>query len=338
MWPLIGNEHITKYLEKSIVNKNVNNAYIFSGPDNLGKTTLAIYFAKILLCQENKDKFNLNPCNKCKNCLSLSKDFDDEEQNICFDFYCIKKDKEKKNIGIGQIRDLIINLNMSSFSDSYKVVVIKHAENMTIEASNAILKTMEETKKKVVIILTVNDLEKIPKTIQSRSQIFNFYPVKSDKIYDNLVNNYNVSRGYAKDYARLCLGRPALAQKFLENRDFFETYEKRANIFLSFWGESIHKRFLFIEEIVDKNKGQEASIIALRTLEIWQGVLRDLLMLQVGRKELIRHKNIAESNEYLKIEITNIFDLFISIKRAKEEIESNVNPVLALQGVAVEIK
>jgi DNA polymerase-3 subunit delta' len=67
-WPLVGNSHISDFLEKCLVNKSISGTYIFTGPDNLGKTTLAKNFAKILLCRERGQEAVLLPCGKCDSC------------------------------------------------------------------------------------------------------------------------------------------------------------------------------------------------------------------------------------------------------------------------------
>ena len=201
-WPLIGNGHIFEFLSKSLAKKNMSGSYIFTGPANLGKTTAAHFFAQSLVCEDADS--SRRPCGKCPACSEASK-------NIHSDIYLIKREEDKKNISIEQVRDFIRNLGMSSFLNSYKIGIIKGAENLNESGFNALLKTLEEPKDKVVIILTVTDLEALPKTIISRSQILRFRAVAGDIIYDELVKNYKASRSQAKNFSRLAAGRPAWA-------------------------------------------------------------------------------------------------------------------------------
>ena len=103
-WPLVGNRHIIEFLTKSISNNKITGSYIFTGPDNLGKTTVANYFARSLICQDTTK--GILPCGTCPACQQAKK-------GIYGDISLIKKDKDKKNISIEQIRDFIRTLGLS---------------------------------------------------------------------------------------------------------------------------------------------------------------------------------------------------------------------------------
>ena len=156
-WPLVANTQISEYLRKSILNNRIGGTYIFAGPDNLGKTTVAKFFAQIMLCQ-NSDKASKDPmpCGACVSCRKLALKNDNVESGqaslseIHGDFHIINKEKDKKNIAISQIRDFIGILNLSSFGGNYKLGLIKHAESLSDNAANALLKTLEEPKDKTI--------------------------------------------------------------------------------------------------------------------------------------------------------------------------------------------
>ena len=330
-WPLIGNSHIIEYLAKSIANNKVAGSYIFTGPDNLGKTTVANFFASSLICTA-KDKKDA-PCGQCLPCQQAAK-------GIHGDIHLIKKDKEKKNISIEQVRDFIRTLGLSSFLNSYKIGIIKHAEDLSLEAVNALLKTLEEPKIKVVIILITTAAESLPATIVSRSQILKFYPLPVDIIYDYLIKHHQASRSLAKNISRLCLGRPALAVKFLEDKEFYERYKERVGVFLNFFTDDINNRLLALEELVGREtRGQESIRLGLKLIEIWQGLARDLVLQFFGQDDLIQHYAFAKELERArdKIDIIGLLKLFSLLKQAREFIKANVNPKLALEQVAINI-
>jgi DNA polymerase-3 subunit delta' len=351
-WPLVGNRHIVDFLSRSIANNKVASAYIFFGPQDLGKTTLANFFAKTLLCQ-NKGKQEkgelLSPCENCASCRAFNKNlansaFEKEDSsNIAHgDFHFVKREEDKKNISIEQIRTFINDLGLSSFFGSYKVGIIKEAESLSIEAANALLKTLEEPKEKVVIVLVADNLESIPSTIISRCQVLNFYPVKTDIIYDYLVEEKKVSRGMAKNFSRICLGRPALATKFLEDKDFYKDYLEKANIFLSFGGQDINERLEGMGKLIGPNAyGQEYSQLALKILEIWQGVARDMLLLDFGQENLIQNHVFFEELSKQKLKFGRGVNEFLKIiknfEKGKKYIKANVNPRLVLENIAVNI-
>ena len=348
-WPLVGNTQITEFLEKSIINEQVAGTYIFHGPDNLGKTTVARYFGKSLLCQNKQAGSGDLPCGQCPSChyFQVGKDkqaseiSQEEISNAHGDFHIIKRAKDKKNISIEQVRELIRTLGLSSFLNSYKVGIIKHAESLSLEAANALLKTLEEPKEKVVIILITKDIDSLPATIISRCQILNFRPVKADIIYDYLIKEHKASRSVAKDLSRLCLGRPALVVKFLENKDFAEKYQKQVKVFLHFISQQdINERFFAIENLIGiKASGQEPVRIAKRILEVWQGIARDWLLLEFGHNNLIQHQLFEKEIDKLrnKFSLSDLLNIIQVIRQSEDYLEANVNPKLVLENIAINI-
>jgi len=314
-WPLVGNSHIVDFLSKSVKGGNLAHTYVFCGPDNLGKTTTANFFAQILLCVSRADGL---PCGKCRSCKKFSvnsgAETEREEADLGEahgDFHLIKKEKDKKNISIGQIRELIRKMGMSSFMNSYKIGVIKHADRLSVEAANALLKTLEEPKDKVIVILVASDIDALPATIVSRAQILRFVPVRFGDIYDYLLEKKGASRSAAKNFAGMCLGRPALAVKFLEDKEFYENYLKRMNVFLDFFSQDINGRLKLTEEITAPfASAPEAAAAARRALEIWIGLARDLLLLHFNHTELVQHKIALGKLEAIKEKFAGKFARF----------------------------
>lgn len=327
-WPLIGNRHIFEFLAKGLANKNISGSYIFTGPSSIGKTTAAYYFARSLVCQAS-DQLVL-PCGQCSACQEAAK-------GIHGDIYLIKKAADKKNISIEQIRDFIRSLGLSSFLNSYKIGIIENAETLSEGAVNALLKTLEEPKTKVVIILTVTDFEVLPKTIISRSQILRFQPVKSDLIHDDLIKNHGAQRSQAKNFSRLAAGRPALALKFLENKEYYENYKTNIQTFVKLLNPDMNERFKTIENILGKSaRGQESVELAGRMIDVWQNLARDLMLLELALADLVQHQAFAKELATVKNELSlrSILNLIGVLKQAKEYLANNVNSKLALESVA----
>lgn len=344
-WPTVGNNHITDYLAKSLGKDNISGSYIFFGPDNLGKTTLANIFAKAVLCQDKQS--GIIPCDKCASCTRLisekSDDNDFEEADLGVihgDFHLIKKEKDKKNISIEQIREFIRKLTMSSFLNSYKIGIIKHAHCLSEEAANALLKTLEEPREKVIIILITSKIDLLPGTIVSRSKILNFKPAPKDLIYDFLLNKRKATRSAAKNFSHLCLGRFALAIKFMENKDFYDQYLLKVNIFLNFMNQNIIERIKAIDVLFkEEGAGQEAAAKAWRTIDVWNGVVRDLLLLEYNLNDLVQHE--VSSDELIKIKnkisFKKLIDLSAALVNARKQLGANVNPRLVLENIAINI-
>lgn len=347
-WPLIGNQHIVSYLEKCLVSDNVSGAYIFAGPDDVGKTTLAVHFAQALLCDNYRSGAGVLPCDACPSCrrftiasnkqTSANELVQPEIAPAHGDFHLIIKEPDKKNISIDQVREFIKTLNLSSFLDSYKIGVIKQAEWLSLEAANALLKTLEEPKAKVMIILVMKNVELLPATIASRSKILHFHPVPAGLIYDYLVKECGASRSTAKNLARLSLGRPALAVKFLEDKAFFEFYQEILNLFINFSKQDALEKFKAIEKFIKTNANNLATMKTQeKVLDVWGGIIRDALLLEYGQEHLIQHHFaiavIANFKNLFKI--SDLLNLDKNIKIAKKYLLANVNFRLVLENIAL---
>jgi DNA polymerase III gamma/tau subunit len=338
-WPLVGNQHIVGYLSKIIAKVRMENAsaggsYIFYGPNNLGKTTVANYFANSLVCQAKIGNQEITlPCGVCATCRQI-------KNGIYSDIYLTKREEDKKEISIEQIKELIHSLGMSSFFDSYKIGIIKNAETLSEKAANALLKTLEEPRKKVLVILITANLDALPATIVSRSQCLEFKPVPANTIYDYLLEQCGAKRSEAKNYSHLCSGKPALAVKFLQDKDFLQAYQERAMAFLGFPKQDVNARIFALDNLLGvKPAGQAAVRISAKIIESWQSLIRDLLLLHANQEDLIQHQIYLPELQELreKLPVSSLLSLFKISQQARVYLEANVNPKVVLENVVLSI-
>lgn len=175
-------------------------------------------------------------------------------------------------------------------------------------AANALLKTIEEPKDKVLIILLTTNLESLPATIISRAQVLNFYPVPSKRINDYLLENYGVSRSVAKNLAALALGRPLRAVKYLEDDVWHLKHLSLAGILLKLLIQAPADRWSLANGIINSRSSfSESSAEFIFVLEIWQGVLRDLIMINSGHEDLLQFTALDEELKNTYKEISGIF-------------------------------
>ncbi|MDY6064825.1 MAG: DNA polymerase III subunit gamma/tau [Finegoldia sp.] len=168
-----GQEHITEILKNQIATGNISHAYIFSGSRGTGKTSCAKIFARAINCLNSQGG---NPCNECENCLaSLNEDTLD-----------IVEMDAASNRRIDDIRDLRDRVIYPPSKLKYKVYIIDEAHMITNEAFNALLKIMEEPPAHLVFILATTEIDKIPTTIQSRCQRYEFKSITADDIVANI--------------------------------------------------------------------------------------------------------------------------------------------------------
>ncbi|MCK9282195.1 MAG: DNA polymerase III subunit gamma/tau [Melioribacteraceae bacterium] len=158
---VIGQEHITKTLINSIKNGKVAHAYIFAGPRGVGKTTTARILAKSLNCMNPKDA---EPCNECEMCLSFS-----NSQSLD-----VIEIDGASNRRIEEIRTLRDSVKYAPTKGKFKVYIIDEVHMLTTESFNALLKTLEEPPEHTIFIFATTDVHKVPLTILSRCQRFDF--------------------------------------------------------------------------------------------------------------------------------------------------------------------
>lgn len=170
---MIGQEHITRTLRNALLSEHVAHAYLFCGPRGTGKTTAAKIFARAMNCAEYPAA---EPCGKCASCLNIA-------AGVSID---VVEMDAASNRGIDEIRELRERTRFASGESRYKVYIIDEAHMLTPEACNAFLKTLEEPPGGVVFILATTDPSKLPATIVSRCQRFDFHLLTVEQIGQRL--------------------------------------------------------------------------------------------------------------------------------------------------------
>jgi len=171
---VVGQEHITETLKNAIKNNRIAHAYLFTGPRGVGKTTTARIFAKALNCENPSDA---EPCNKCDMCLDI--------QNL--QSMDIIEIDGASNRGIDEIRTLRESVKYAPTRGKYKIYIIDEVHMLTKESFNAFLKTLEEPPEHTIFIFATTDVHKVPLTIISRCQRFDFRRIQMDTIKDTLA-------------------------------------------------------------------------------------------------------------------------------------------------------
>jgi len=316
-WGMIGHEQVVDFFKMVLKNDQLSHAYIFYGSNNIGKETFALKLAEKLFCENSSLQCDV----KAYPDLTLIGRKIDE-----------KTGKQKKLISIDQIRGLCNRLGMSSLIGGAKVAIINEAEWLSIEAANALLKTLEAPSKTTVIILLTENISRLPETIRSRSQVIRFNPVNKEKINAELLKK-GLDEIQSKEITGISFGRPGKAINFCENPEAEAEYDAIVDSFVELVSSPLYGRLKKIEvfipksgELIDKVKKLEAQF------EVWEQLLRDVISMK-SNLESISHvkytdeiKTIADKYSFKKISL-----ILKTINQVRRAMHQNANPQLVLE-------
>jgi len=292
---VVGQESVKKQLQNALSEKRIANAYLFSGPRGVGKTSVARILAKALNCEKG---ITPNPCNKCEQCVSITQGSSMDVIEIDGASYT----------GIDSIRDLQEGISRASFSARKKVYIIDEVHMLSISAFNALLKTLEEPPDFVVFIFATTQIEKIPETIISRCQISHFERIATKDIIERLKLILSKEKGIKADPKEKKAILEAIATSSEGGmRDAEVTLDQLISLSggrLKFEHVSqllglVEFDLLFgtIKDLTEKNISSllartEKLVTRGRDLErfvkTFQGFLRDLLILKAGANTLMK--------------------------------------------------
>lgn len=320
-WPLIGQDKVISFLEKSILADKVAQTYIFSGPKDLGKSSLALAFAR------NLWKKDLGEKGETLNLDSLNSDV-----------YILEKPEDKKNIGIDQVRDFIERLSLSSFFNSYKIGIIKDAQLLRPDAQNALLKTLEEPREKVIIILLIDNPQSLLQTLTSRSQILYFYPVSKEIVHNYLLANLDVNRSLVKDLAAAAAGRPLRALKWAEDESLYQELVLKTDKAFEFINRDLSAKLNMIKELFGE---KPESDLVLEYIEQWELLWRDAMLLSLGLNEQLSYPNyLSEWRENMAASGVEAYHeqalkALKSLKEARIFLKGSINLKNILENLAI---
>lgn len=248
----IGNQKAFSLLQKSLASGSLNHAYIFSGPEHVGKFTLAKMFALSAISSKEMDQ-----------------DMDNFSKDAMLDLILIAPEtiekkgvSKQRDISIESIRDAKQSLSLFPYHGKYKIMVIDDAHKLNIPAQNALLKILEEPNPTTIIILVTHETNRILPTVQSRSQIINF----------SLAGDDEIKKVFPEDVVYLSAGRPGLAKIINENEEEKGFRFEAINNFNKIIKGSINEKLLLAEEF-SKDVAK-----ALDRLDIWTWEMRKKTM------------------------------------------------------------
>lgn len=247
---IIGHESVLEALRRQVSGGRLSHAYLFVGPEGVGRTTVARAFLSALVPP------GVTP-------LLVSRLTDE-------------KTGKRKSVGIEQVRELTAAISLTSFDGERKAAFVEDADWLLGPAANALLKTLEEPRGDTVIVLRAETPESVPATIASRCQVMRFHPVSETTIASALVE-----RGHDKEeaarVARQSLGRPGTAIRLVTDGAFRAERDTAASAFDAIVSASLPKRLALVADLLPKGESDKAAALE-RILDTWEQAARERLL------------------------------------------------------------
>lgn len=340
-WPILGQERAVALLYGAIARESVAHAYLFVGPAQSGRATLARLFAQALNC-EGQDAPRGVPCGDCRACRKIARGTHPDVRVVGLASQeaagAGRARRESKNttLSIETVRDLCADLSLRPMEGAWRVAIVEDAGTMQDAAANAFLKTLEEPPSFAVIILIVPEVGAVLPTIRSRCQVIETRPVAREELAAALQRQQGLPQAEARTLAALSRGRAGWAIAAAGQPGFFD--ERRAT-FAAMFGLLNGPSFDFfplVDRLADRfRKGRRDEVYA--ELDAWLGLWRDLLLLRTGCAELLLNVDYAEQLRPLAARFTlaHLRDAASATTDALRWLDENVTPRLALEALVL---
>ncbi len=311
---IIGHEWAIELLQRQVKNNRTPQSLLIAGPLNVGKATLARYFAQFLNCQ-NADT---RPCGACLSCRKVVTGNHPDVRLL---------DDDDQALKIEQIRDLQHELSLSPVEGRHRVAVLANFERATASAANALLKTLEEPASSVVIILTAPDPGSLLPTIVSRCQTVTLRPLPTQQVLAGLQQRWQAAPEQAELLAQLSGGRLGWAVRGLTDELFLERRSRWLNDLKDLLQMQRAERLAYAQEL------SRDTALLKEALTLWLTIWRDLLLLASGSHTRIVNLDYQDALQRLARQSSThqAAEAVTRLQTALLNLDKNVNARLNLE-------
>ena len=326
MWRTFGHDKVVSMLQRSVDEGRLSHAYMLSGPPNVGKMSLALDLARALNCLEDD-----RPCDRCAQCNRIAR-------GVHADLHVIgpgddDPDSDRVMVGIDQVREAQRQASLTPFEGRYRVFIFNRTEQMSEEAANSLLKTLEEPPEQVVLVLLAASHQALLPTLVSRCQVMELRPVSVESIVAALEAVHDVDRAQANEIARLSCGRPGWAVRAATRPEVLEQVSERLQAIEQFVHGGLEQRFTYAADLAFSfGRSREA---VREELTLWLRWWRDVLLLKHGVPTFVVHMARIESLSAVARSLTSrqVAGAISTIDRTLDLLDRNINARLALENM-----
>ncbi len=325
MWRTLGQGSTIERFSRSIRDNTIHHAYLFVGPEHVGKRTLATDLACALNC-ESADV----PCGQCSSCKRIIDGKHPDLHAITLgmtgaaeDIEVIDEEHHRKRISTEQIEDLQHAATLPPFEGRWKILLVENADRMSVEAGNRILKTLEEPPPHVMWMLLAEDENRLLETVVSRCQRVEVRPMPLLELERHLT-----TRGVAADRARLLArvsrGRTGWALLALSDESVLAARASRIESMIQLVQMTYTARFDFSREMDALYRRDSRTV--LETLDTWTTWWRDLLLIKTGAADSIVNADYMNdlNDQSGRLGLEQIREFIGRLTQARQDLDLNV--------------
>jgi DNA polymerase-3 subunit delta' len=317
-WDLIGHQWVVKVLKRHIAQKDIRQAYLFTGPPGVGRRTLAIRMAQALNCSHPPHPGGI--CGICSNCTQI-------EHITHPDLVVVQSEQVGGVLKVDQIRDIQHYLSLAPYQASYRVAILLRFEEANVSAANALLKTLEEPAPKVVLVLTAETSEQLLPTIVSRCELLRLSPLPLASVRTGLMDRWGLLSEEADLLAHLSGGRPGYAFRLHQEPNRLDLRRQWLDDHIRLLSADRLTRFAFAEKL---SHDKEAL---LEVLHIWLSFWRDILLQAANTNTMITNVDRMVEIKQLtqSLDLDTAHRMVANLRSASNLINSNANTRLVTE-------
>lgn len=323
-WAVIGHTWAAEILQRDWAHHRLKHAYLFTGPEGVGKRTLAVQLARALVCSAPAASA---PCGQCRHCQLSAKAAHPDMFTVAPTVSGQRVRAEK--IKIEPIRQLIYDVALKPVEAARRVALLLRFDAANAEAQNALLKTLEEPPPNVTLLLTAARAEDLLPTIVSRCEVINLRPLPTEVVREALITRWLVNAEQAALLAALSGGRLGWAVRMHHDPAALEDRAEKLADLARLLSATRVQRFAYAEKLA-RNNGLD---VIQDTLELWLSVWRDVLLASARAQAPLANPDRAADIRHWAARLTpeTVSQTIHALRRTSELLERNVNTRLALE-------
>lgn len=318
-----GQEQAIHIIQRAIQTQHIAHAYLFTGPEGIGKKMTALAMAQYLNCSHPYID-TMQSCEQCSSCIQAK---NGSQPDI------IVLEPEGNSIKIEQIRTLLSKVSLRNYDSTYQVILINDAHLMTEQAANCLLKTLEEPTENTVFLLITSQVQNLPVTILSRCQQIQFQSLSPALIQELLQKQYPALQSRVGLVSTLAKGSMQIAQELLSNEELASTRQEFYQL-LAKLNTIRAAQIITWCEPWDKNKKMAKTLLELG--QIWYHDV--LLAVMGGNQELFVNQDYLAELRTQKIAPEQLLQILQYLRTGTEQLEYNASPRLVLEVTLLKIQ